>query len=108
MQSNKLESSRSLSMFKKMRIRALELEYEEKERDERNETRINELSDKLTGSLSPDCRLMLTEYIDRLVAKYNTDGGYFYYKGFNDSRRIYSSSALIPKNSNCYIFKDII
>jgi len=99
MQSNNLALLRSIALYKCMRIRALEAEYEEKEKDEENEARIIELGNKLTVRLSVNAKTMLTEYVDRLVAKYNTDGSYFYNKGFNDSRHIYSSLSVHTKRS---------
>ena len=75
---------KSTDLFKKMRIRAVELEYDEKKKDVENDKRIDELHSKLMTQLNPDTKTMLIEYIDRLVAKYNNDGGFFYDKGFSD------------------------
>jgi hypothetical protein len=62
----------------------LELEYDEQRKDVENDKRIDELHSKLMTRLNEEAKTMLIEYVDRLVAKYNNDGSYFYDKGFLD------------------------
>jgi hypothetical protein len=79
---------KSIDLFKKMRIRTLELEYDEQRKDVENDNRIDELHSKLMTRLNEDTKTMLIEYVDRLVAKYNNDGSYFYDKGFSDCHEL--------------------
>jgi hypothetical protein len=67
-----------------MRIRTVELEYDEQRKDVENDKRIDELHSKLMTRLNEEAKTMLIEYVDRLVAKYNNDRSYFYDKCFSD------------------------
>ena len=84
MESVKKTFLKSLDLFKRMRVRTFELEYDKQKKDEENDKRIDELHNNLMIRLNEDTRSMLIEYVDRLVAKYNNDGSYFYDKGFSD------------------------
>jgi hypothetical protein len=84
MQNTKQAFLKSIDIFKRMRIRAVEQEYDEQRKDIENDKRIDELHNKLIARLNEEAKTMLIEYVDRLVAKYNNDGGYFYDNGFSD------------------------
>ncbi|HEX3027104.1 MAG TPA: hypothetical protein VHR42_07750 [Clostridia bacterium] len=68
------------------RLNELEREYDSK-RDPVNDLRLEELNFYLSGLLGRNNLHYLREYADLLIARYNTDAGWFYNKGYEDARR---------------------
>lgn len=68
------------------RLTELEREYDSK-RDPVNDLRLEELNFYLSGLLGRNNLHYLREYADLLIARYNTDPGWFYQKGYEDACR---------------------
>lgn len=89
MQELKSKKIYSKDADREKRLNELEREYDSK-RDPANDLRLEELNFYLSGLLGRNNLHYLREYADLLIARYNTDAGWFYNKGYEDARRLMS------------------
>ncbi|HEX3025648.1 MAG TPA: hypothetical protein VHR42_00235 [Clostridia bacterium] len=84
MQNQKSEKKEQSDTLLEKRLNELEREYDSK-RDPVNDLRLEELNFYLSGLLGRNSLHYLREYADLLIARYNTDAGWFYNKGYEDA-----------------------
>jgi hypothetical protein len=88
---NKLKETffKSMDYFKNIRIKTLEVLYDQTMRTRDNQSQYETIHERLLELIGEDNRQLLIEYTDLLVAKYNTDPAWFYDKGFQDCQSTY-------------------